>query len=57
MDNGYLFFCKSCGLPQRITNYIINKYFKNYGVQGFYCSNCGEYYKLSDSEKHVLLND
>lgn len=58
MGQGYLFFCKSCGLPQHeITSYVIKEYFKKYGVKGFYCSNCNEYNGITDQEKQKLLNE
>ncbi|UGB31691.1 MULTISPECIES: hypothetical protein [Bacillaceae] len=57
MNKDYIFFCQNCGLPQRITNYVIKKYFISYGVKGFYCSNCCAYNKFTDEEKQVLLND
>ncbi|WP_156178298.1 hypothetical protein [Bacillus sp. SA1-12] len=52
--DSYLFFCKVCGVPQKITEYVIEQYLLNNSVKGYYCSNCSTLNKLKDCERLLL---
>lgn len=57
MKNDYLFFCQHCGMPQRISAYVIKYYFVLYGVNHFYCDNCKGINKVTEIERDQLQEE
>lgn len=57
MNKNCLFFCQYCGVPQSISNYVIQYYFILCGVDQFYCSNCKSINKLNQNELSSLIRE
>ncbi|WP_139365058.1 hypothetical protein [Litchfieldia alkalitelluris] len=56
-EKNLLFICQHCGLPQSVTEYIVNDYLINPNVKGYYCSNedCLQMNLLSVTDKRKLI--
>lgn len=56
-EDAFLFFCNICGMPQKITNYVIKHYLLIHDVKGYYCQNCSALNELKDRERLLLLRE
>ncbi|ADE69008.1 MULTISPECIES: hypothetical protein [Priestia] len=45
----YLAFCTECGLPNRLTLFLLRQYVATDEYSGFYCGNCGSRNEFPDS--------
>jgi len=55
MNLKYLFFCKNCGAPQEIHEYVVKVHMVNPRVPGYHCDNCKEINFMSPQKKMELI--